>query len=68
MAKVDYLVASFLLIPSNVGLVNDLKRWRRICNVFQPMESKSLLPWPIISQKCRPNTGGERDQVEWGSN
>jgi hypothetical protein len=47
MTKVDYLVARLLLIPSSVGLVNDQKRWHRICNVFQPMGSQSLLPWPI---------------------
>ncbi len=42
--KVDWLAAGVSLVPSSERLVNDQKRWRRICNVFQPMGSMGLLP------------------------
>jgi hypothetical protein len=51
MKSGDWLAAGVLIIPDSAGLASDKKRWRRICNFFQPMGRKGLLPYPIIGKK-----------------
>jgi hypothetical protein len=37
MPKVDWLAAGVFLKPISLGFFSDQKRWRRICEFFQPM-------------------------------
>jgi hypothetical protein len=44
LIKVDWLAACIALKVVGAALVVFLRRWRKICTIRQPMESKGSLP------------------------